>query len=171
MDKRLLWISVAAVIILFLKGVQEGFQWNTRSNAYIRLKQLLHAQAMSQRPTKHRTQQTQQTTRPSYTPPRRVSHPIFNTPITQPSPSSSSQLRPAQGLPLGHAFGQPGTGIIPGSSISGLQQQYRNIFTPRPTATISGQQQRSQHLYGPTGSPSSGVQGLGQTGWPYRQHP
>ncbi len=73
-------------------------------------------------------------------------------------------------LPLGHAWNpqtggwRSGTGIVPGSAISGLQQQYRNIFTPRttgPAGTVSGQAARQQHL-----APG----GLGHTGW-YGQGP
>lgn len=71
------------------------------------------------------------------------------------------------GFARGPAFSNPfGTGIVQGSSISGLQQQYRQIFAPRSTATVgsginrvsmvSGQPQRNQHLQ---------QGGLGRTGW------
>jgi len=78
---------------------------------------------------------------------------------------SSGQTYPApqQGLSWGHAY-NPSTGtwagIVPGSSISGLQQTYQHMFAPRSSQQMSGQQQRATHL-----APG----GLGHTGWVYRK--
>jgi len=72
---------------------------------------------------------------------------------------------PQQGLSWGHAY-NPSTGtwsgIVPGSSISGLQTTYQHMFAPRSASQMSGQQQMRQHL-----APG----GLGHTGWTFPRRP
>ena len=78
-------------------------------------------------------------------------------------PQRLPQRAPQQGFPLGPAVNNPyQTGIVQGSILAPLQQQYRQIFTPRPQGMVSGQAQRQQHL-----APG----GLGHTGWVYRGNP
>ena len=120
------------------------------------------------------------------------SFPVRSTSLTTYSHSSpvrsTSPTTYSQSPSLGNAYYSSSTGIVPGSYLAPLQNQYKSIFTPRPTQTMSGQTQMSTHLsnapfnpsYNPYASPTpqsgpiSSAPGLGITGWisspynPYR---
>lgn len=156
----LCYLAIAALIILFVITLCMF----TNTNEDFRLSKSFSSRGLNLMPS--RSYSTS-----SYTQPSRS---YSTSSYTQPSRSTSTTY--TQSPSLGNAYYSQSTGIVPGSYLAPLQNQYKAIFTPRP-APSSGQAQMAHHLSSPTTSynpfstptpqtgPITPAPGLGLTGW------